>query len=302
VELPLNQTGKIRYPYILGTAGFGCNVVEVRRNGMALKQIPQADWFKGGITIGGNMCGSYGVDTQPGLADRLPLHLLYRFDKPGTYEVRLNRSAWTPIEILPQRTGQRTALLTEAAKNPPTGSGTILSDFLPNILGFPDDESFEILAAYLYHPFQGVRRYAQLALSYWPEDVVQDRLLQLLQSKGPSDEIVYRLAYQQPFLKAHSSEIIRASLKDMDSDSKVLREGAIRGIGVVPLKDSDPAVAQEVIDAAGQAEGATAAAFIDALGSGEDRPYYSIAQFRDPLDLPRLGAALIEAGHGTGER
>jgi hypothetical protein len=319
VELPLNRTGSIRYPYILGPAGFGCNVVEVRLSGVALKQIPQANWFKGGI-IGGNMCGSYAVDTQPGLADLLPLHLLYRFEKPGIYEVRLNRSAWTPIEILPQRPGQRSYLLAEAAKNPPTDSGTILCDFLPNILGFSDDASFEILAPYLYHPFQGVRRYAQLALSYWPEDVVPGRLLKLLRSEGPSDEIVYRLAYQQTFLKTHSSEIIRASLKYIDSDSKVLREGAIRGIGAALLKDADPAVAQEVIEAAGRAEGAKAASFIDALGStrdpsahellwkwqelgiGEDRPYYSIAQFRDPQDLPKIGAALVEPGHGAGQR
>jgi hypothetical protein len=38
VELPFEFTGVVRYPFVLGPAGFGCNEVEVRRNGQALRR------------------------------------------------------------------------------------------------------------------------------------------------------------------------------------------------------------------------------------------------------------------------
>jgi hypothetical protein len=230
-----------------------------------LKQIPEADWIKGGIVFSGNLCGSFAIDGTPGKRDRLPIHLLYRFDSPGTYEVRFNHGEWSSIEILPARLGQRTVLMSDALRNPPTAPGVILSEFLPDILGFPDDESFEIVAGYLYHRALAVRRYAQQGLSYWPDELVRTRLLELLTAGGPSDEIISRLTWPPEFLKAHSSEIIRASLKFIDSDSPVISQGAVRGIGA-------------------------------------DRPLYSIALYRDPGDLPKLGAALVEPGHGDDVR
>ncbi len=311
VEFPLMQTGSIQYPYILGPAGFGCNKVEVRRNGIAIKQIPEADWFRGGIAFSGNPCGSYGLDAPPGKLDRLPLHLLYRFEVPGTYEVRLNQSEWSKIEIQPARPNQRKALLAEARDHPPPTSGAILGDFLPSILGFPDDESFDILAGYLYHPFQAVRRYAQHGLSYWPDELVRTRLLRLLTTKGPSDEVIARLSWPQEFFKVHAAEIVRASLPYVESDSPVLRQGGIRGITGLFLFQTDPATVQLVIDAAEKADAVHAPSYIDALGTtqdprahellwkwqgqgiGADRPIFSLAHFKDPADLPKLGAALL---------
>jgi len=115
VELP-SAYGTIHYPYLLGRAGFGCNEVEVRRNGQPLPLIPEANTNRSIAVFVGNMCGSSGSESPTAVIGRLPLHLLYDFRTPGTYEVRFTlrsdpfvatsqtgfkvRSEWTPFEIL----------------------------------------------------------------------------------------------------------------------------------------------------------------------------------------------------------
>lgn len=73
----------VRYPSLLGPAGFGCNDVEVRRDGKLRTKLAGANWDLSGGTFSVLNCGEYGF------AGRLPLHLLHRFDEPGAYEVRL---------------------------------------------------------------------------------------------------------------------------------------------------------------------------------------------------------------------
>ena len=50
VELP-SAYGTIHYPYILGRAGFGCNEVEVRRNGQPLLPIPDSNSRRSGSDV-----------------------------------------------------------------------------------------------------------------------------------------------------------------------------------------------------------------------------------------------------------
>src|SRR5207237_1155445 len=83
----------------------------------------------------------------------------YRFDKPGPYEVRYTRrrglpatrdsqpvvqTAWTQIEILPAQH--------ETPHPEPEDPAEELSDYLPSILGFPDDAHLTLVTGYLYHP------------------------------------------------------------------------------------------------------------------------------------------------------
>lgn len=44
IGLPFERTGAVQYPFILGPAGFGCNMVEVRRNGQPLPLIRGSNW------------------------------------------------------------------------------------------------------------------------------------------------------------------------------------------------------------------------------------------------------------------
>jgi hypothetical protein len=145
---------------------------------------------------------------------RLPLHLIYRFDQPGVYEVRfapnygkrnpqtgksvttaeLAWTDWTPIEIQPGSPEARARWLTEMSAHAPTTEKALLSDFLPSIAGIPDRQSLELIEPYLYHPAVSVRRYAAAALTYWPAAEIKAEAARLLQTKGPGpDDLIVRI-------------------------------------------------------------------------------------------------------------
>jgi hypothetical protein len=204
IDLPYEFEGAVRYPFILGLAGFGCNEVEVRRNGQPLPLLPGSDWTLGGGIFIGNICGSYSPASRA-QADRLPFHLLYRFDAPGRYEVRYTllsspigfpplplegrtRSEWTLIEVLPANPGQRSAWLQSLRERAPSDPAELLTDILPSLPGLSDDASLEMLAEYLYHANASVRQYAMHALSSWPEKSTVPILQELLKNRGPNEE------------------------------------------------------------------------------------------------------------------
>ena len=203
VELPF-QYGTIRYPYFFGLAGFGCNEVEVRRNGESLPFIPGSRGLGSPGTFVGNICGSFGPSSH--VTGRLTLHIMYDLSTPGKYEVRFTmrsepfgvlsptgfkaRSEWTTFEVLPSEPNRRAKWLDSLREHPPVDSGEWLTDTLPGLLGIRDESSLEILTSYLYHPDSSVRRYAFNGLSYWPEETVLRKMLALLQETGPSDAIL----------------------------------------------------------------------------------------------------------------
>ena len=147
LNMPYYRESGIRYPFMILPASFGCYEVEVRREGVLQPRF--ADFGKqavGGIAISGPPCGSIGFSSVPHFKGRLPLHLQYRFDQPGTYEVRLTMrrlvqhdvpfaTDWTKVDILPADPAARQQWLADTVANAPTDSGDLLADFLPGILG-----------------------------------------------------------------------------------------------------------------------------------------------------------------------
>jgi hypothetical protein len=204
VDLPFKY-GQIDYPYLPGRAGFGCNDVEVRRDGKLLPQIPGSNWMRGGVIFNGNICGSLAWGKPLAVAGRLPLHRLYRFDVPGVYEVRYIgrsvplggqpgtefrvRSEWTSIEVLAAQPGRRDGWLRAVRERQPSDAGELLYETLPGLFGFPDEASLEILTGYLYHPDAAVRKFAVNGLNWWPADIVSRTLPDLIRTKGPNDDI-----------------------------------------------------------------------------------------------------------------
>ncbi len=183
LKIPATNTVETTYPFVLNLpAGFGCKDVEVRRNGRMLPvfanltEQSHSSWI---MMAPGNPCNSVFLpSTSPA---HLPLHLRYRFDQPGVYEVRFTSirtpilgapppewTEWTPIEIQPGSPELRASWLAEMAAHAPTDAVALLTEFLPSILGFPDNESLRLLLPYLYYPNQNVRLYAGIALTYWP--------------------------------------------------------------------------------------------------------------------------------------
>jgi hypothetical protein len=93
VNLPDPLWHSLRYPVTVRPADFGGHQFEVRRQGVLL----QPDSIRHPLPVAGGGPGSYGtvgsgsligLPHEPKEPRRLPLHLLYRFDTPGIYEVR----------------------------------------------------------------------------------------------------------------------------------------------------------------------------------------------------------------------
>jgi len=323
---PPSGAGAIRYPYVRGPAGFGCNEVEVRKQGKLLTLQPGAKSYGGG---GGNPCGSSGPARKSNHVDRLPLHLLYRFDEAGTYEVRLTvwnlpagseqrvsrtLSEWTPIEILPSTPNQRAEWLAALRANAPADAAELLTDTLPSLLGVPDDISLDILGGYLYHPDVFVRGYAARGLSYWPREDASKKLLGLLHTKGPSDVLIGFLMQQPQFFAAHGDEIAEASLPFLGSDTPMVLTGAVSALRAA--SPANPAVreamlrsAEHVVSAADPGTGRSLAQIIAAtqderahavlkalLEKGFNQAASGLLAFGDRSDLPALSGLLTNTG------
>jgi hypothetical protein len=205
LKIPPRDRLSDQYPFrlLLTPAGFGCSRVELRRNGQPLAEIPglnQQSFNFGGAE--GNLCESLTWRAGPVHAERLPLHLRYRFEEPGTYEVRYTASRarpggapaawtdWTPIEIQPGTKEARAAWLKEMAARAPSDATELLADFLPSILGIPDAESLALVGPYLYHADRNVRIFASAGLTYWPAAEADAAAAEWQRTKGPSDVLL----------------------------------------------------------------------------------------------------------------
>jgi len=252
LNMPYYRDSGILYPFMIFPASFGCNEVDVRRNGVLLPRI--ADVGKqafGGIVMSGSPCGSVGFTSKAHFKGRFPLHLQYRFDKPGTYEVRLTQkhpyisdppavSPWTKIEIEPANPGERKRWLADKVAHAPTDEADLLTDFLPGILGNPDEATLAILRPYLYHPDRAVREYAMYGLTYWPENQVGPQLWEWIRAQGPSEAAVRLFLHLKQFSQPHTAELVEVSIPYLQSNSAVLVYGALYALSAIVLPLDSP--------------------------------------------------------------
>jgi hypothetical protein len=164
IDLPDSLAHSLRYPVTAYPADFGGHSFEVRRNGILLG--PNA--LRQPFPISSEGPGSYGtigrgallgLPHEPRNRRRLPLHLAYRLDMPGLYEVRylgydyrypteknvLARSAWIPIQVRPLSAARRQAWLDSMRSTPPPDPVEWLSDYLPSVLAVPDAAVLPVL-------------------------------------------------------------------------------------------------------------------------------------------------------------
>ena len=164
VELPYPLTGSLAYPVSFDPSDFGDNVVELRRDGVPLEEMPLG--LPPGIVRAKpeGIQRSLAVAADASLRNRLPLHLKFRFEEPGVYEVRYSlmrgkdaegesmlRSEWTEITVLPSSPELRAAWLTEMRQQDPASAGELLCSFLPSLLAQRTPETFAILSRYFSH-------------------------------------------------------------------------------------------------------------------------------------------------------
>jgi hypothetical protein len=191
------------------------------------------------------------------------------------------QSAWVGIEIQPGTPQDRARWLAEASAQAPADTVGLLTDFLPNILGIPDELSLQLLLPYLHHPESLVRRFAMYGLTYWPADQAAASVMQFVRTRGPSDVAVHFLARGVKGSVANYDSLLETVTPYLRSDSALLLQGAVTAMGAVSSMDKSRVsqaararFANAAIGAADHVASAanpqTAAEYASALGSLED--------------------------------
>jgi len=156
----------IQFPFNTDPLWLPCQDIEVRRNGVELPRQTAKNPL--GSVIGGNICGTMGLADKPSKPGRLPLQLFYRFDQPGTYEVRFtrlqgdaktirDRTEWTTIEVGPP--------VARRIPPAPKSATEMLSDYLPSLMGYGDAATLLILRQALSFPDESVRQFARYGIA-----------------------------------------------------------------------------------------------------------------------------------------
>jgi hypothetical protein len=183
VEKPWGK-GWLRYPFRTEPWSLGPGQFDVRFQGQELGTLSLLPYPP--LTFG-RMIG-LPREVPPKYLYRVPLHLVYPFDRPGTYQVRYTeyrnwprtaektiyqQSEWTDIEVLPSTLEQRRAWLQALAASPPEETVELLSNFLPSLLAARDEPALRLLAPYVESPDSLVRQYAAYALNYFDSGLLQ---------------------------------------------------------------------------------------------------------------------------------
>ncbi|HOS42661.1 MAG TPA: DUF881 domain-containing protein, partial [Armatimonadota bacterium] len=181
----------LRYPFAYEpwfTWGYDC---EVTRDGQPLpRRTPNT--ITHGMIINGLGWGSAAPSTSP--TGRLPLHLFYRFDRPGTYRIRfvlhdehwigpgiiskradgtvveskvLLVSEWQDLVVKPYTAAQRQAWQQQQVANPPTDTGLLVGDYLPSLLASPDSVVLPAIKKAAAHRDPLVQGFAKKCLLYF---------------------------------------------------------------------------------------------------------------------------------------
>jgi hypothetical protein len=247
VQLPDPLWHSLRYPVTIRPADFGGHQFEVRRDGILLRPSSAPHGFPmagGGLgTYGTIGWGSLlGLPHEPKNPRRLPLHLLYRFDRPGPYEVRyvgydfrypmakhvLARSPWVPIQVRPLANGQRQAWLNSTRSAEPGDAVEWLSDYLPSLLAVPDAAVLPLLKDAVYHPNDLVRQYALYALSLFDDTLLLSWIPATIQASGPTPDLAYLLSWRRDLFQPRGGDIVHAVVPYLKSASPLLTAGALQ--------------------------------------------------------------------------
>ena len=242
VDLPDPHWRSLRYPVTIWPTDFGGHQFEVRRNGVRVPQLKPAHLQKGSCgpssygMIGG--CGLLGLPHEPKNRSRLPLHLIYEFDRPGLYDVRyaghdidgqvLVRSSWYRFEVQdfpPSKHAEWLAVMRQTAPSDPV---ELLSDYLPSLLAAPDSKVLSMLEEYLYNSNGLVRQYTLYALGAFDDDLLAKEIPDLVDKRGPTNELAYLLSWRRNLFQAQGPVLVRAALKYLDSQTPLLSGGALQ--------------------------------------------------------------------------
>jgi len=159
---------EFKFPCHNSLWGFQGFQFEVRRNGQPLShtRLPEAP----------------GDCTAAAKPSPLPLHLLYHFDQPGVYSVRLSgptvnspvfQSDWTDITVAPEADAARDEWLQSMAdKANSAPPDALIADIIPNLPAWPDEKALKVLLPLLDLPGQS-GQLARSALAAFPDEMLR---------------------------------------------------------------------------------------------------------------------------------
>jgi hypothetical protein len=310
---PPGSFPEVRYPFPFGPAHFGCAVFEVRRNGVPLPRIPVRDFV--GFAGSGPICGSIALPAPEPTRNRIPLHLAYRFDQPGLYEVRYSYrpalvdgspttaySEWTRLEVRQGTDKQRRQWL--QALPVPGSPGLVLTDYLPSILGLPDDTSLRLLVPLLYHADSLVRDFALRGFGFWSEAEATAAARQALRQRGPCEGVVRLLgekveaAELLPYMKSSDPAVMLGVLYGFQALYRTGQAGAAEDAAVIAAQDhflrsTDEQTRGNYVALLGSVKDPRAGKLLwqvkEAGGTAAEQAFIAITWRKDPADLPKLG-------------
>jgi hypothetical protein len=144
-----------------------CPSIEIKYDGVPLPKRRSQNTPRR-IAYSGPPCPTLPLPDRRSLAGRIPLHLWYDLQRPGTYFARYvpgsglygakltAETEWTRIEVKAASLEDRRKWISEKAASAPTDVESLLYEFLPSIFGYSDAEALEIGLPYLYHQHASV--------------------------------------------------------------------------------------------------------------------------------------------------
>jgi hypothetical protein len=233
----------ISYPYALDPRNFGGGRFEVRFNGVILKPFenPRRDVQ---MVMNGNPNGSIAPVGSP--HGRLPLHLQYRFDVPGKYEIRfigtriemtpgrgmqtaqVDESDWTEIEILPYSDAEREKWIEERISKMPSSPGMLVGDAIPELLAVPDAMALSAVLPELYDRDDLVRRFTAASLTMFDSALLAKQLTALVRGRGPTEEIARIGEFHEELFDGGHQAFLAVLPAFLNSDSPLAQAGALQ--------------------------------------------------------------------------
>jgi hypothetical protein len=256
IKADLNYPFEARYPYHENPSDFGPNQLEVKRRGQVLLPRPFPNF--GGFVGTGIMDGSAAPASAP--TNRLPLHLQYSIDEPGTYSVRwtairhllegghwapvvVARSDWFTFEVEASTPEQRESWLKKQLAAVPNDPGQLVGDFLPSLLvASPNPRALQVLLDQLYSKNSLVSGYALSSLDLFSIDDLRTQALALVHHRGLSERMAYLISWNPQF-RDDKEDLVRITLPFLRSgdDRQVAATLQLLYFLVHPVKASWPA-------------------------------------------------------------
>lgn len=179
-----------------------CPRIEVMYNRSLLPELKaktQARQF----SYSGPPCPSPPLPDRQSLTGRIPLHLRYRFDRPGIYLVRyvpgtgyferrplVAESQWMPIRVGAGSEEQRRKWLKAKLATSSSDRETLVYDVLPSVFGYGDAATLSIALKYLYHPDAAVSGATGAYLrDYYAASALVPALEQIVKRKGANRNV-----------------------------------------------------------------------------------------------------------------